>query len=300
MEYRQLQAFHTLMEVRSVSHAARLLGVSQPAVSTLIKRLEAQLGISLFNRDRRRLEPTPEAVLLMDQVTQALESAANVRSAVQDIRHAGAGLLTIAANPTCSISWLPPIVASFCADRPGVRIRMTTRSSDMLREDATTYAADIMIAEPPIVANSSHLERYRLRCVSALPPGHPLCDEDVITPQKLAPYPFIALSRWQATHHHVSQAFYDSRQSPSIAFECELFSSALLLVSRGAGITIAEPISARDFEASGNVVIRPFEPEIRYEVVLYRPHDKKTTVLANEFLSVFNSYMKSLNEYRPR
>lgn len=298
MEYRQLQAFHTLMEVRSVSHAARLLGVSQPAVSTLIKRLESQLGVSLFNRDRRRLEPTSEAMLLVDQVTLALESAANVRSAVHDIRHAGTGLLTIAANPTCSISWLPPIIASFCANRPGVRIRMTTRSSDMLREDATTYAADIMIAEPPIIANSSHLERYRLRCVSVLPPTHPLCEEEVITPQKLAPYPFIAMSRWQATHHHVSQAFYDSRQSPSIAFECELFSSALLLVSQGAGITIAEPISARAFESNGKVVIKPFEPEIRYEVILYRPHDKPMTVLANEFLSAFNSYMRSMDQDR--
>ena len=298
MEYRQLQAFHTLMEVRSVSHTARLLGVSQPAVSTLIKRLEGQLGVSLFNRDRRRLEPTSEAMLLVDQVTLALESAANVRSAVHDIRHAGAGLLTIAANPTCSISWLPPIIASFCANRPGVRIRMTTRSSDMLREDATTYAADIMIAEPPIIANSSQLERYRLRCVSVLPPTHPLCEEEVITPKKLAPYPFIAMSRWQATHHHVSQAFYDSRQSPSIAFECELFSSALLLVSQGAGITIVEPISARDFESNGKVVIKPFEPEIRYEVVMYRPHDKQMTVLANEFLSAFNSYMRSMDQGR--
>src|SRR3546814_10567041 len=114
----------------------------QPAVSTLLKRLEERLGIALFARERNRLEPTPEAVLLREHVSHALESISKVRNAVDDIQHADAGMLTVAANPTSSAFWLPPFVASFRASRPGARIRLITRSSDVLREHAATYSAD--------------------------------------------------------------------------------------------------------------------------------------------------------------
>jgi DNA-binding transcriptional LysR family regulator len=285
------------METRSVSRAARILGVSQPAVSTLIRRLEERLGIVLFDREHNRFEPTPEAVLLIQHVSQALESISKVRNAVQDIQHADAGVLTMAANPTSSISWLPPFVASFRAGRPAVRIRLITRSSDVLREQAATYAADLLLSEPPIDPTSIEVQRYRLRCVAALPPGHPLCQESVITPENASPYPFIALSRWQATNFRVARAFDDSRQRWNVAVECELFSTALLLVSEGSGITVAEPISAAAFEEAGKVVLRRFEPEIRYEVVLYHPSDRPLPILGSQFVAELSEYLERYLEH---
>src|SRR3546814_21185733 len=87
MDLRQLQVFHTVMETRSASRAARLLGVSQPAVSTLLKRIEARLGNGLFARERNRLEPTPEAVLLIAHASPALENLRKVRSVGKDHQH---------------------------------------------------------------------------------------------------------------------------------------------------------------------------------------------------------------------
>src|SRR3546814_6348848 len=83
----------------------------------------------------------------MEHVSHALESISKVRNAVDDIQHADAGMLTVAANPTSSAFWLPPFVASFRASRPGARIRLITRSSDVLREHAATYSADLMLSE---------------------------------------------------------------------------------------------------------------------------------------------------------
>src|SRR3546814_7384611 len=87
-------------------------------------------------------------------------------------------MLTVSANPTSSAFWLPPFVASFRASRPGARIRLITRSSDVLREHAATYSADLMLSEPPIDPTSIEAQRYRLRCVAALPVGHPLCEDE--------------------------------------------------------------------------------------------------------------------------
>lgn len=291
IDLRQLEVFQATMECRSVSRAAKVLGISQPAVSTRLQRLETQLGFPLFSRERRRLEPMPEAVLLMEEVTHALRSLEKIRDAVHDIKNAGSGMLTISANPTCSISWLPEFVANFRATRPAVRVRLITRSSDIMRENPATYAADVMISEPPIDPSSVETRRYRLRCVAALPVDHPLCEEAVITPENASPFPFIALSRWQATHYRVSRAFDDNRQNWNVAVECELFSTALMLVSEGAGISISEPVIASEFERQGKVVLRRFEPEIGYEVAFYHPADRPLTVLGRKFVDEFSDHM---------
>src|SRR3546814_18545070 len=105
-------------------------------------------------------------------------------------------------------------------------MRISDWSSDVCSSDL-----DLMLSEPPIDPTSIEAQRYRLRCVAALPVGHPLCEEEVITPENASPYPFIALSRWQATNFRVARAFDDNRQRWNVAVECELFSTALLLVS---------------------------------------------------------------------
>ena len=58
---RMMEAFNAVMEAGSVSAAARYLGVSQPAVSRLLKQFEEELGFSLFHRAKGKLTPTPEA-----------------------------------------------------------------------------------------------------------------------------------------------------------------------------------------------------------------------------------------------
>src|SRR3546814_20829578 len=110
-------------------------------------------------------------------------------------------MLTVSANPTSSAFWLPPFVASFRASRPGARIRLITRSSDVLREPAATYSADLMLSEPPIDPPSIAAQRYRLLCVPASPVGPPRREEVVITLKNSSPHPFHPSSP-RTTHTH--------------------------------------------------------------------------------------------------
>src|SRR5690349_18827847 len=75
MFIRQLEAFRATMQAGTVSGAAVLLGVSQPAASRLLGRLEKELNLTLFDRTKGRLAPTPEAQILYDQVERTFVSA---------------------------------------------------------------------------------------------------------------------------------------------------------------------------------------------------------------------------------
>ena len=97
MFVRQLEAFRATMMAGTVSGAATLLGVSQPAVSRLLARLEKEIKITLFDRSTGRLAPTREAQILYDQVERTFVSVDKIREIAADIGAARAGHLHIAA-----------------------------------------------------------------------------------------------------------------------------------------------------------------------------------------------------------
>ncbi len=284
------------MECRSVSRAASVLGISQPAVSALIVRLEKQVGITLFTRERRRLIPTAEARLLHSRVSGALAALGKITNAVHEIQQARSGILTIAAHPTASIAWLPPFLAQFQRLRPNMSVRLATRSSEVLR--ALPEPFDVGISEPPVDLPDVDVHRFRLRCVAALPPGHPLCAERVITPRLLDGIPFIALARWQATYHEVGRTFDQADSRWNVVHECEFFATAISLVAGGLGVSLIEPVSARQEAALGRIEVREFSPAVRYDVVLFHPARPPLAILTSEFVEEFKTYMEPFADQR--
>ena len=107
MDYRQLEMFEAVGTLGSVTEAARHFGVTQPAVSTAMGKLERAVGFTLFRREGRRLLPTVEARLLFGEATRVLTEFRRLGEAAAGISAAQSGTLTIATNPSPGITWLP-------------------------------------------------------------------------------------------------------------------------------------------------------------------------------------------------
>ena len=93
---RQLQAFREVMRSGSVSEAARILGRTQPAVSALIANLEAELQLSLFRRQKGRMEPTPEAQFFAGETEEILDRLTLSTRTMSEIGALTKGRLNIA------------------------------------------------------------------------------------------------------------------------------------------------------------------------------------------------------------
>jgi DNA-binding transcriptional LysR family regulator len=300
MDIKQLIAFRSVMENRSASKAGIVLGITQPAVSGLIGRLERQLGVALFTRRGRRLEPTAEAKFLYTKVLQTLEGIERLENSILEFRQAQGGTLTIAAHPTASIFWLPGIAARFRHKHKDVSIRLLTRSSEHLRESVSSDSFDFGIAETVVEKATITAQRFKFRCVAVLPVHHPLAAHKVITPNLLNGVPFIALTRWQSTYFEVSRAFSHADTQWNVAAECEFFATALSIVSQGGGVTISEPISAQTEAKKKTVVLRRFEPEIPYEFAVFHPSDRPLSLLASEFLADLTIYIEEMIKHNDR
>src|SRR5262245_17904140 len=150
MDVRLLEAFRAVVDHRSVTNAAASLGVTQPAVSAQIARLEEELGFALFERGNGRLKPTAEGLLFYAEARKALSGIDQLAQAAEQIRTAQTGRLILASHPSAAISLLPSLISAFLAQRPGVCVRLVARNSEIISRLLPTESYDIGIAELPI------------------------------------------------------------------------------------------------------------------------------------------------------
>jgi DNA-binding transcriptional LysR family regulator len=289
MDHRQIEIFRAVINQGSVTDAARILGISQPAVSGSLAKLEQRLGFGLFRRQGRRLVPTAEARQLHLEASRRLDEFGKLGVSVGEISAGRRGTLTIATNPGPAISWLPAVAAAFRRDRPEVRLRLLTRSSQEVRELASLSAFDLGLAEAPFANAEPVLRRYTMPRVVVLPRTHRLVGYDVLTPQLLDGEDLVATIRSSWNWSSVARAFDLAGAVCRVVVECEFVSIALNMVAAGAGICLADPISAASI--GPDLVQRPFIPATPYEVGLLRPAHGELTILAKAFAATLHAHI---------
>ena len=287
MDVKLLEAFRAVVDHRSVTAAATAMGVSQPAVSTQIARLEESVGFSLFERAGGRLKPTPEGMLFYAEASRVLGEVDRLQAATAQIRQGQSGRLVIASHPSASISLLPGLVAEFLAARPEVSVRLVSRHSDVVSQLLPSESFDIGIAELPIDDAQVKVVRYEMRCVAILPPRHPRAGHRVLTPKLLADHPMVMPARSHQVPSRILGTFAAAGQPLNAVVEAEFFASLCGLVAAGAGWSIVDPLSAESFAHLG-LVVRPFEPAIVYEIGAFHRRDREPSVLAAAFLDMLD------------
>jgi len=263
MDVKLLEAFRAVVDSRSVTAAAQALGITQPAVSGQIAKLEESVGFPLFERAGGRLKPTPEGLLFYTEATRVLGEVDRLAATTAQIREGQSGRLVIASHPAAAISMLPPLVAAFVAERPGVSVRLVSRHSDVVSQLLPTEGYYLGIAELPVDDTAVRLTRYQMRCVAILPPRHALASRKLLTPALLSGQPMIAPARSPQMLSRVYGTFAGADAKINAVVEAEFFASCCALVAAGTGWSLVDPLSARSFSHLG-IVARPFEPAVMY------------------------------------
>jgi DNA-binding transcriptional LysR family regulator len=296
MDTRHLEAFRAVVESGSMTGAAKILGKSQPAVSNLITRLEDEIDLRLFNRQRGKLEATPEAALFYEEVCRALASVDRAALAAREIRRTRTGPLLIASPPGLATYTLPQLIAPFLRERQGVTLRFITRSSQSVRDLIAVRGFDVGFAELPVEPSAINVERFEIECVCVLRADDPLAQRTVITPRLLNGRPFVSLFREHITYEGAARAFAGTTAKWNVVAEAEFFGTACALVQNGLGVTIVDPPTAAHFRKHG-LVARRFRPAVKYAFALFQPAHKPPSRVALEFIAAFRS---TFRQYQAR
>jgi DNA-binding transcriptional LysR family regulator len=281
---RQLEAFRALMIAGTAKGAARLLGISQPAISKLIEQAEKNLNLTLFDRSRGRLTPTPEAGLLFEEVEKTFIAVDKVHEIASDIKAANAGSLTIAVLPALGLGLVPRAVARFHAAHPRTRISISIQTSAKVEEWAAAQQIDFGIAEFPFARLGVESEDFcRVEQLLAVPSGHPLARQRLVRPADVVDSPFISLTRNTVGRHVIDQVFLQAQVERNMVLEAQFAAVIAGMIAQGVGVGFIDPFTASDFRDKGVVALR-FEPRIEFHIGILHPAHRPMSRVAREFL----------------
>lgn len=144
MRLRHIEVFQAIRQTGSVSAAAQLLHVSQPAVSKVLQHAEQRLGFPLFLRVRGKLQPT-EALLLEREVDKVTESLQGVQRLAESLRREPGHRLRIGSTPALALSLLPPVISEWTRRYPDIKCELTSAHSRELVQNLLMRELDVAL-----------------------------------------------------------------------------------------------------------------------------------------------------------
>jgi DNA-binding transcriptional LysR family regulator len=290
MNLRQIEAFKAVIDTGTVTQAAARLRVSQPAASKLIRAFELASGLTLFVRDKGRLNPTVEARLLYEEVDRVFQGSERIRRAAEEIRSLQRGSLAVGVMPALSVGFAQDVLARMGLKHPGAAVSIQARDTPRLVEQLVTHQIDLFysaheIEHPEIILES--LCRLPLVCI--LPLEHPLARRRLIRPADLASEPFAALRRESITRSRIDEVFSRARIKPRIALESPMAPSLCAFVARGLGVSVVDPLYVGAFESA--LAVRPFAPTVHSEIYIARPRLRRLSAAAAAFATASRDHV---------
>lgn len=284
MNFRHLEIFRAIMATGTTSEAANVLGLSQPAVSVILKHAESQLGIKLFERARGRLHPTPEAKALMPDVDWIFSRMDNLKRYANELRDGHSGFLAVSAPPQIAAAFLSKAISTFCANRPEVRINMRSAPTAEVIDIVLRQQVDLGLVYAPYgnkVTVARQIGITEIAC--AMHPNHDLTASSIVTPAELLQHRIISYRPETPLRKCIDRAFKNSGTRLKVHIETSTL-CACALAMEGAGIALIDPLIMTGNMFHG-LVLRPFRPLSRLGVQLISPRDRPLSRLAQQFAS---------------
>lgn len=291
LRFRQLQAFHAIVESGTVTGAAEALGISQPGISNLLAQLERQTGLPLFERIHGRLLPTPEAAMLHREIDTVVRGLDHVTQTVVDLQNKQAGQLQVASQHSMSFGFIPAVIAKFAKSRPDMNISFQSQYSTKIQEWVTSGLFEIGICEHPLLYDTLTAYPLQVETRLALHRDDPLAQHAQLTPELLAGAPVISMGPDHMTHRRLRDAFTEAGLKMRTRVHSHLFKNLLSFVKEGMGVSLLDPF-VLEHDCDPRFVSRPFAPKIHMDMAVITSANRPLSQTAKEFLALLLSELE--------
>lgn len=247
MRLRHIEIFQAIRQTGSVSGAAQLLHVSQPAVSKVLQHAEQQLGFALFLRVRGKLQVTPEALELEREVDKVTESLQGVRRLAQSLRREPGHSVRIGAIPALALSLLPPAINEWTQRYPDIVCELSSAHSRELMQNLLMREVDVALTlQPPDHPGLKAQALASGMLVALAPLGYwPVASHGQPLPLiELAGAPLIGLSSADPLAARLDSYLEAVDPPPRVRIAVQTYSLARAMVESGAGLAVIDPFTA--------------------------------------------------------
>jgi DNA-binding transcriptional LysR family regulator len=293
MELSQLETFLAVAEERSFSRAAQRLHRTQPAVSQVIRKLEASVGETLFDRASRDGSLTAAGVLLRDYALRLVALRREATSALGELKSVQRGRLQMAANEyTCM--YLLPAIDAFRREFPHVSVTVHRVLASRVPEELNLRTFELgVISFRPDPEQFRTIAVYGDSLAFIVGPHHPLAKAERVSINDLGDETFIAHNVTSPLRRKVIEAFQRYRTPLNMGIELPTIEAIKRFVAMGNGVALVPHLTVVHELESGDLVQITVD-ELEMKRVLRLVHRRKTTLsyAARAFLRTVRTMAK--------
>ena len=287
MDINQLEVFLAVAQERSFARAEEALHGTQPAVSQAIRRLETELGESLFDRSSKDGTLTAAGRVLADFSQQMLNLRQHAHSAIRELRDLQRGKLSLGANEYTVMSLLR-LIPIFRSRHPHIKIEV--KRSLASRIPGEIIGRDVEIGVVSFKPNDKAIKSLAIdvdELALVVAPSHPLAHQKIVSVRDLGAEAFIAHNVPSPYREKVIKTFAHARTPLNISMEMPTLESIKRLVEQGLGIALIPRLAAQ-IEIERNQLMALVVREMRFERRLHLIYRKGATLshAAKAFLRV--------------
>jgi len=269
MRLRHIEVFHAIMQAGTISGAAQILSISQPAATKVLQHCELRLGLKLFERIKGKLHPTPEARKLFVEVDKLNRDLQAVRRLASNLKNNPDEAVRLASTPTLSMTIIPAALSAWRSKFPKVHCSLASQHTSEIVSALLLGDVDFAISlydpnHPSIAAES--LTQGRMTAIAPKGTWAATLDNTPL-PIKELPKDLIALD----LDDHLAGRVMDACSEQGLQFNTHTVVQTYLLartmVEHGAGAAVIDPFTAATADHQ-RVQCRPIIPVVPVDLYL--------------------------------
>ncbi len=275
--------------LRNITRAAERLRVSQPNITVAIKKLEAELGIQLFDRRQKHLSLTPEGEVFLSRVDLALRSIQDAVLEINDYKQLQKGTIKIGIPPMMGAYLFPKIFSGFQRQHSNLDVYLYEEGSMSIRNQLERDELDFGII---IISDTSPsldvLPVTRTQIMACVPSSNRLASRETISNHDIALSKLIMLKEGSYLRQLIQHRLLTSGITPNIILESNQVITIKGLVANNVGITFLLDFVAED---SPDITTIPLEEPVFVDVGLAWKKTRYVSKAAQSFIDFCKDHL---------
>lgn len=288
MRIKHVEVFNAIMLTGTVSGAARLLHVTQPAVTQTLQHAELQLGYALFTRQRNRLVPTREAQALYPEVQRLVSQLESVRRLAGALRGGQQAALRILVVPSLAVHALPQALALFRQRHPAVPVAIRTLHSQEIAQAIALQEGDVGIVfghSPHPAVQQVPVAQGRMVCVSLATPARSGDRRSTIELAEVLRSSFIRIDERDPIGAMLAEQCAREGLAAEGGITVQTHHIAMTLAAQGFGPALIDSFTAA--AADDTLQVRTLVPEVPVSISALLPQGERSPQPADDLIDAF-------------
>ncbi|ERI09044.1 cidABC operon transcriptional activator CidR [Aneurinibacillus aneurinilyticus] len=285
MDVRHLQYFLKVAHYKNFTKAAQDLYITQPTISKMIKNIEEELGVVLFNRSGKQVELTDAGQAIFIQAQDIVNSFQNLSSELDDLRKLKKGFIRIGLPPMIGSSFFPKVIGKFHEQYPEIMLQLVEDGAKKVGTDVENGVLDIGVVLSPTneeIFHSFSLVKEKLKLL--VHPSHRLANREAVALTELAQEAFVFFREDFALHDRIIAECVQAGFQPHVIYESSQWDFISEMVAANLGVAfLPEPI-CRELDTERIRVLPLIDPVIPWHLVMIWRKDRYLSFAAREWI----------------